>query len=76
MEKHYKVQSHGKGGWNDVGTWVRFYTDAESIALAMDKPKNDHIRILEKLVKNKYQSTYRAIFERGSVKRGVIREER
>lgn len=76
MEYRYKVQSHGKGGWNDISPWIRFYTDAESIALMMDKPKNDHIRILEKLVKNKYQSTYRAIFERGSVKRGVIREER
>ena len=76
METYYKVQQHRERGWEDVGTWVRFYKDAEKIALTLNKPKTEHIRILEKKVKDEYSSVFSSHFIRGSIKRGVIREER
>lgn len=76
MTTLYKVQQHRERGWEDVCPWVRFYEDAEKIALELKKPKTEHVRILECRSKSKYSHTYRTIFLRGSVQIGTERQER
>lgn len=76
MKTYYKVQQHQKFGWEDVGSWVTDYKQAENLALTYDKPKQEHIRILEKRVNSKYSATFSSHFIRGSIKRGIEREVR
>lgn len=77
MDKYYKVQQYRERfGFKDISDWVSCYHEAENMALTMDKPKTEHIRILEKTQTGEHSASFRSLFIRGAITEGIDREVR